>query len=295
MSWARGAVAKPFATASSPVIAGRRVLVVEDNSASRRILCQQCIGWGLVPRGVASGAEALTALGDGSPCDLVLIDSDMPILGGAETIALIRRNRGPAHLPIVMLVRPGQARARDELGVAAFISKPIKAAVLFETLVEIFHGSTAKLAAPANDEATLGAEHPLSILLAEDNPVNQRVATLILQRMGYRADVASNGREAIDAVARRRYDLVLMDVQMPEMDGLQATREICARLKPADRPRIVAMTANASTADRDQCLAAGMDDFLSKPVRQADLRLALLATPPKCAASEALIADSSAA
>jgi PAS domain S-box-containing protein len=282
--------AKPFATGSSPVLAGRRVLVVQANAASRRLLAAQCAAWGLAPRTAASAAEALAAPG---ACDLVLIDGDAAAEpGGVEAVA---RLRGAAPAPIVMLVRPGQARTGEALGIAAFVSKPIKAAVLFETLVEIFHGRTAKLAAPANDDATLAAAHPLSILLAEDNPVNQRVATLILQRMGYRADVAANGREAVEAVARRRYDLVLMDVQMPEMDGLQATREIGARCKPGARPRIVAMTANASTADRDQCLAAGMDDFLPKPVRQADLRQVLAATPAQCAANAALIADSSAA
>jgi CheY-like chemotaxis protein len=269
------------------------VLVVQPNAASRRLLAAQCAAWGLVPRAVASGAEARAALGAGHPWELVLLDADLP--DEADLATHGRAQRGAAHLPIVMLARPGQARPGEERGVAAFVSKPFKAAVLFETLVEIFHGRTAKLAAPANDDAALGVAHPLSILLAEDNPVNQRVATLILQRMGYRADVAANGREAVEAVARRRYDLVLMDVQMPEMDGLQATREICARAQPGARPRIVAMTANASTADRDLCLGAGMDDFLPKPVRQADLRQALIATPARCAAADGLVAGSSAA
>ena len=122
--------------------------------------------------------------------------------------------------------------------------------------------------------------------MAEDNPVNQRVAILILQRLGYRADLAANGREALEAVQRQRYDLVLMDVQMPEMDGLQATREIRARFQGDSRPRIVAMTANASTSDRDDCFAAGMDDS-TKPVRSSDLRKAILATPVRYVASAA--------
>jgi CheY-like chemotaxis protein len=133
----------------------------------------------------------------------------------------------------------------------------------------------------------LATEHPLAILLAEDNPVNQRVATLMLQRMGYRADVVANGLEALQAVERQTYDLILMDVQMPEMDGLQATREICSRWAPGARPRIVAMTANASTADRELCLAAGMEDFLTKPVRAADLRKALERTSARCVESAA--------
>ena len=117
--------------------------------------------------------------------------------------------------------------------------------------------------------------------------MNQRVATLMLQRLGYRIDVAENGREALAAVDRRHYDLVLMDVQMPEMDGLQAAREICARWPREARPRIVAMTANAATGDRDACLAAGMDDFVTKPVRAEHLRAALLATPQRRAGAAA--------
>ncbi|MDP3071862.1 MAG: PAS domain-containing protein [Opitutaceae bacterium] len=286
---------KPFVTTSSPVFSGRRVLVVDDNSESRRILCAQFASWGLVARGVDSGPGALEALGDGTPCDLVVMETDLPLMTGQEVLRRIRLKHSPAHLPVAMLVRPGQARGAVELGVAAYVSKPIKAATLLETVVAIFHGRTAQPAESASEEAPLGARHPLSVLLAEDNPVNQRVATLLLQRMGYRADVAANGREAIDAIARRRYDLVLMDVQMPEMDGLQATREICSRLTPVQRPRIVAMTANASTSDRDECLGAGMDGFLSKPVRQADLRLALEATPARSAAEQTSISGSTAA
>ncbi len=287
--------AKPFSSTGAPFLAGRRVLIVDDNLVSRRVLSQQCAAWGLVPRGVASGSEALAALADGTPCDLVLLDVDMPELSGPDTLALIRRQHKAGHLPVAMLVQPGQSRGTEELGIAAHVSKPVKTVALFETIMAIFHGGPVQPLVPANDDATIAATHPLTILLAEDNPVNQRVASLMLQRFGYRADVVANGREAVDAVARRNYDLVLMDVQMPEMDGLEASREICVRVKAGTRPRIVAMTANASTSDRDQCLAAGMDDFLSKPVRQADLKQALLATTARCAAEHACMTRSSAA
>jgi len=113
----------------------------------------------------------------------------------------------------------------------------------------------------------MAARHPLRILLAEDNVVNQKPALRILQQMGYRADLASNGIEAVESVRRQVYDVVLMDVQMPEMDGLDATRQICARWQAPERPRIIAMTANAMQGDRDMCLAAGMDDYLTKPIR----------------------------
>jgi CheY-like chemotaxis protein len=159
--------------------------------------------------------------------------------------------------------------------------------VLFQLCVDILQAERGSRSPAAAEGAALGIEHPLAILVAEDNPVNQRVAILILQRLGYRADLAANGREALEAVQRQRYDLVLMDVQMPEMDGLQATREIRAGFQGEDRPRIVAMTANASTSDRDDCFAAGMDDFLTKPVRSSDLRKAILATPVRYVASAA--------
>src|SRR5688500_5807703 len=186
-----------------------------------------------------------------------------------------------------MLARRGRPRIADELNIAAFVSKPIKVAALFEMCVEMLNAGRASRTVVVAEGAALGIEHPLAILLAEDNPVNQRVAVLILQRLGYRVDLASNGREALEALERQRYDLVLMDVQMPEMDGLQATREIRARCHGESRPRIVAMTANASTSDRDDCFAAGMEDFLTKPVRSADLRKAILATPVRYVASAA--------
>ena len=134
-------------------------------------------------------------------------------------------------------------------------------------------------ATPLAPDPAMAQRHPLRILLAEDNGVNQKLALRLLEQMGYRADLASNGREAVDSVARQRYDLLLMDVRMPEMDGLQATREICQRWPAGQRPRIVAMTANALNGDRSHCLAAGMDEHLSKPLRTADLVAALAATP----------------
>jgi PAS domain S-box-containing protein len=273
------AAAKTFLAPGSPALVGRRVLIVDDNATSCRVLCQQFISWGMTPRAVASGDEAMAALAQEAPFDLALVDVEMPEMSGPEVVARIRREKSATQLPVAMLTRRGRLRLDDELGVTACVSKPIKTAALFELCVEILQGGQATRPVAAPEGAALGVEHPLAILLAEDNPVNQRVAILMLQRLGYRADVASNGREALEAVERQRYDLVLMDVQMPEMDGLQAAREIRARFDRDTGPRIVAMTANASTSDREECFAAGMDDFLTKPVRGADLRKAILAAP----------------
>jgi CheY-like chemotaxis protein len=178
-----------------------------------------------------------------------------------------------------MMTMPGMPRPGRDLGIWGAITKPVKTGALFELLDDMLEGRTTNPDHRAEPSTTMGADRPLTILLAEDNPVNQRVATLMLQRLGYQADVASNGREAIEAALRQHYDLVLMDVQMPEVDGMQAARDICEKIEPSRRPRIVAMTANASVSDRNRCLAAGMSDFLTKPVRAEDLRRALEETP----------------
>ena len=268
------------------VLHGRRVLIVDDSPRSRRILADHCAGWGMVSRAVASGGEALALLAQEHAFDVALIDLEMPDMTGLDLVAALRRNWSAFQLPVAMLTRRGRPRVPDDLGVASVLSKPIRAAALFELCAELLHSGHVRRADSRAEGTAPGVARPLSILLAEDNPVNQRVAILMLRRLGYRADLAGNGREVLVALERQRYDLVLMDVQMPEMDGLQAAREINGRLG-ANRPRIVAMTANASTSDRENCFAAGMDDFLSKPVCSADLRKAILATPMRYVASAA--------
>jgi CheY-like chemotaxis protein len=164
----------------------------------------------------------------------------------------------------------GRKESGSEL-FAATLAKPLRQSQLFDTLVQLLAHEELPKAAPAaakpRMDAGMAERHPLRILLAEDNVVNQKLALRILQQMGYRADLASNGIEAIECVARQPYDVVLMDVQMPEMDGLQASRHIVARWPNGDRPRIIAMTANAMQGDREDCLAAGMDDYVTKPIR----------------------------
>jgi CheY-like chemotaxis protein len=193
----------------------------------------------------------------------------------------MRQQRDAQSLPLVMLTSLG--RSELDTGVAefaAFLTKPIKASQLYNALVDIF-GTAEKTAWQRGEvvesqfDAQMGERLPLRILVAEDNVINQKLALRLLERMGYRADVAANGLEALDALRRQTYDVVLMDVQMPEMDGLKATRVICQILPRQRRPRIIAMTANAMQEDREECLAAGMDDYLSKPIRVEEMIRAL--------------------
>jgi CheY-like chemotaxis protein len=198
-----------------------------------------------------------------------------------DGVALAKKIRGAnTSLPLVLFSSLGRREVGEDANLFdAYLAKPVHQSSLFDTLVGILAREAAP-AAPAESaglgiDAGMAERHPLRILLAEDNVVNQKLALRLLQRMGYRADLASNGIEALESIQRQRYDVVLMDVQMPEMDGLEAARRICERWKPAERPRIIAMTANAMQGDRDMCLAAGMDDYITKPIRVEKLVEAL--------------------
>jgi len=263
---------------AQPALKGRRLLVVDDNPTNRRVLALQTTKWGMVPRDCASGEEALRLLEEGERFDLAVLDMHMP---GMDGLALARRlsQRWPA-LPLVLFSSLGRREVVAEEGLfEAYLHKPLRQSQLFDTLMNLLGEVVAQRAqepSGASANADLGLRHPLRILLAEDNAVNQKLALRLLQQMGYRADLASNGLEAIESIERQTYDLVLMDVQMPEMDGLEASRRISGRWSRRERPRIVAMTANAMQGDREDCLAAGMDDYLAKPIRVEALVQALL-------------------
>jgi len=269
-----------------PPLTGRRVLIVDDNATNRRILAQQVRTWGMDAHAVASGHEALELIRCGNPFDLAILDMQMPEMDGVALAVAIRAYRDPTRLPLVMLTSMGRREMGERVEVAAFarfLNKPVKQSQLYETLLDVLAASPPQEHAPVRPvtlDPALGVRQPLRILLAEDNVVNQRVALRLLERMGYRADVAGNGAEAVAAVARQPYDLVLMDVQMPELDGLEATRHICDRLPQYARPTIVAMTAEAMHGDRERCLAAGMDDYIVKPVKVAELIAALARVVP---------------
>jgi CheY-like chemotaxis protein/GAF domain-containing protein len=193
-------------------------------------------------------------------------------------------HRVAPKLPLVLFSSLGRKEVGDTEGhFSAYLAKPLRQSQLFDTLVTLLAGQAPKQAEDAKPklDASMAQRHPLRILLAEDNVVNQKLAMRLLQQMGYRADLASNGIEAIESVERQPYDVVLMDVQMPEMDGLEASRRITSKWKPNERPRIVAMTANAMQGDRELCLAAGMDDYVTKPIRVDALMAALMAARPR--------------
>ena len=264
-----------------PALKGKRILVVDDNATNRRILALQTAKWGMVAQDTEAPEQALTML-EQAPYDLAILDMHMPGMDGSTLAA---RVRAAGHtLPLVLFTSLG--RREDAHGVfAATLAKPLRQSQLFDTLVTLLAPDggpkVAAAAARPKIDATMATRHPLRILLAEDNVVNQKLALRLLQQMGYRADLASNGIEAIECVERQTYDVVLMDVQMPEMDGLEASRRIAARWRPHERPRIVAMTANAMQGDREECLAAGMDDYVTKPIRVDALVESLLASPAR--------------
>ncbi|HET7028124.1 MAG TPA: GAF domain-containing protein [Candidatus Limnocylindrales bacterium] len=283
---ARFAVGAPDAVAPArgPRIAadlsGRSVLIVDDNATNRRILVAQTARWGMAPRATGLPTEALGWIGAGDRFDVALFDLLMPELDGLELTEAVGQAAGPDAPPIVILSSVGQ-RDRDGAPVAAWLAKPVKPSALHDALATVLLGGVATAEPTVARDVTqraLAERHPLRILLAEDNAVNQKLALRLLAQMGYRADVAGDGLRAIAALEQSTYDVVLMDVQMPELDGLGATRRIRARWP--DRPlRIVAMTANAMAGDREACLAAGMDDYISKPIRPAELATALERVP----------------
>jgi PAS domain S-box-containing protein len=265
---------------------GRHVLVVDDNATSGDVLRRHLERCGAHVALADSGREGLATVKREPRFDIAIIDHQMPEMDGLELARQLRGLPGQPPVPIVMLRALGDhLTAPAGGGVVAVVTKPVKPAALLRAANAAL--DAALDAAPVADGVDRGVEHtldprlasrhPLRILLAEDNPVNQMVAVQILSRMGYQADVVQNGREALDAASARNYDLILTDVQMPEMDGLEAVRRM--RQLPSrsgHRPRIVAMTASVTNGDRRAALDAGMDDFVGKPVRIEDLRDAIL-------------------
>jgi PAS domain S-box-containing protein len=264
------------------LLAGKRVLVVDDNATNRQIARAYLESWGMVARETGSPREAIEWVSRGDPLDVAVLDMHMPELDG---MAVARELRTFAErLPLILLTSLGRREEGAGEGVfAAHLTKPIRPSQLYDALLDVLgEGGAAPEAAPADEASSVEVAVGLRILVAEDNAVNQQLVLALLGKLGYRADIASNGAEALAALERRRYDVILMDVQMPELDGLEATRRIHARWGP-ERPRIIAVTAGAMDEEREQCLAAGMDDYLSKPIHSEELATALARLGPAAA------------
>ncbi|HMS00569.1 MAG TPA: GAF domain-containing protein [Anaerolineales bacterium] len=262
---------------AQPELQGKRALIVDDNETNRKILHAQTSKWGMISRETGFSVEALQWLREGAVFDLIILDMRMPDVDGVELAKRIRLTG--AKTPMVLFSSLGRREAGvDESLFAAYLTKPIKQSQLFDTLVGVFVDAKPReqktITGRFKLDLDFASRNPLKILLAEDNAVNQKLALRLLEQMGYRADVASNGLEAVESVARQKYDVILMDVQMPEMDGLEATRQIVTNWSH-NHPRIIGLTANALEGDREMCLAAGMADYISKPIRVEELVAAL--------------------
>ncbi|MEO5954520.1 MAG: response regulator [Nitrospiraceae bacterium] len=301
---------------SRAVLQNRRVLFVDDNATNRTILEQQTRAGGMLPESVENGEQALARLRMaaemGAPFDVAILDMQMPGMDGWTLARHIKADPTISSVPLMMLTsmsERGDAQLARAVGFDAYLTKPLRQAHLYDCLSLVLDGSSANQVQTGEASAPLITRHTVTeaqarrrgrVLVVEDNIVNQKVAAKMLEREGYRVDVAANGQEAVEAVAQIPYVLVFMDCQMPEMDGYDATREIRRRERLDKVPEarngaegaglsphasrhvvIIAMTANALQGDREKCLEAGMDDYVAKPVRRADLDAVLARWQPK--------------
>jgi two-component system sensor histidine kinase/response regulator len=285
---------QPAATAASAPargsLNGKRALIVDDNATNRKILVLQTIAWGMIPAEAESGQRALELLRDaaarGRSFDVAILDLMMPGMDGFEVARTIKADERIAPVRLMMLTSYGErghGEQARETGVLAYLAKPVRQAQLFDCLMSVMgHASVTAgdaTATPAESAMSITTHTPSGakimsdkrILVAEDNVVNQKVALRQLAKLGYVADTVGNGREAVETLGAIAYDLILMDCQMPEMDGYEATAAIRERETGARRIPIIAMTAHALEGERAKCLAAGMDDYLSKPVKIEEL------------------------
>jgi PAS domain S-box-containing protein len=276
---------------------GVRVLIVDDNATNRRIFLHQTASWGMIAAEADSGKQALEMLREAShdkPFKIAILDMMMPEMDGFELARLIKSDPALSGTHLVLLPsygKRGDGQTARDYGIAAYLQKPVRQSQLYNCLATVIAEASIKNVSDRQSPRLI-TQHSLRplislinesevavskarILIAEDNVVNQKVALSQLKSLGYAADVAKNGREAIDAVKKHKYDVVLMDCQMPEMDGFEATADIRRREGKANHTTIIAMTAHALEGEREKCLAAGMDDYISKPVKLETLKLTL--------------------
>ncbi len=263
-------------------LADLKILILEGSAVVRNLLFEQCRRWGMQPQAVENAAQALEMFRKGMTFDVALVDAVLPGMGGAAAAAEIQKIPSATMMPVVFLTALGKKNGGDESRVvfAHTVSKPIRPSQLCTIIQRAMLSPRipSGQAAPEKTEVPMAVRLPVRILVVDDNEINQKVAVRILQQFGYQSQVAGNGREAISAIEHDPFDFILMDVMMPEIDGLEATRIIRRRQMTGEhenfRSRIivVAMTAHAMQGDREKCIGAGMDDYLSKPVRPKDVR-----------------------
>ena len=264
-------------------LAELKILILEDSATVRNLLFEQCRRWGMQPQAVENSAQALELFRKGMSFDLALVDASLPGMGGAAVAAEIQKVPAAAMMPVVLLTALGKKSAAAEESRVMFahtVSKPIKPIQLCTVIQRALLSPRipSGQSAPEKPEALLATRLPVRILVVDDNEINQKVAVRILQQLGYQPEVADNGREALSAIEQEPFDFILMDVMMPELDGLEATRIIRKRQMSGEHKNfqsriiVVAMTAHAMQGDREKCIAAGMDDYLSKPIRPKDVR-----------------------
>ncbi len=264
-------------------LAHRNVLIVGNGIHCCTIIADQLRSWHMVPQVATSLSESLAMIQQDKSFDSIIIDLYEHDLDGLDSIAEIRAHQAAKDIPIIMyttLAVRNEVAQRAAHDVTAFLIRPVKPLQLAKTLTNLFTESQStniqKELIPAVEEPLIGTTYPLNILVVEDNIVNQKVALRLLQRMGYQATIANNGIEALQKLKQHTYDVILMDIQMPEMDGMEATQHIRTYWPVHEQPRIIAMTANAMKGDRERCLQAGMDDYVSKPIQMKSLQNALV-------------------
>ncbi|MCJ7578669.1 MAG: response regulator, partial [candidate division Zixibacteria bacterium] len=261
--------------------------VVDDNQTNRTILVKMLESFGCLPEAVKSGAEAFQKLKRAAhekrAYDLVLLDMQMPAMDGEVTLRAIKNNPEIKDVPVVILTSIGErgdAARLESLGCAGYLTKPVKQSQLFDTILTVLSQEKSQIKdklIPIVTRHTIEEQkrRRAHILLAEDNPMNQKLVVILLKKAGYSVDAVEDGRMVIEVVKRKVYDLILMDVQMPEMNGFEATQAIRAREGEAKHTPIIAMTAHAMKGDRERCLQAGMDDYIAKPIEPQELFAAI--------------------
>jgi CheY-like chemotaxis protein len=257
-----------YVTSNMTGLEGKKVLVVDDNSTNRTLLKNQLEHWKLVPVLASTAMDAIAIVSQSSAFDLVLTDMDMPDMDGFQLAEVLKQSH--AVLPVILLSSMGDERARNRPDLfSSILTKPVRQNMLGQHILNCLRNQDKPIVPEKPVKPLLPADfskqYPLRILIVEDNGVNQILTNRVLHKLGYKPEIAGNGLEALEAVRQKTFDLILMDVQMPDMDGLEATRQI--RLRGGAQPVIIAMTANAMQGDQEECMQAGMDDYISKPVK----------------------------